>query len=149
MTGVSHLLPLWKLFHGLLQLGAFRLAGFIRQLYERMRKSKRERLEDRILDSVAGTDGWRSPREVRSGQHLAVLLNDIGLREQLLQSGSGRRHWLSKVLIARALEIRHRFRAWQLPSEREIEAAMSSLAKRRLLYRAPSPISSYRLNSGT
>jgi len=149
MTGISHLLPeLRKLFHPLLQLWALRLADVIRQLYTQARKSRRGHLEDQIIDSVAGTDGWRSPCEVRSRQHLAVLWSDIGLRERILQLGRGQRRWLPTRLLACALEIRHRFRRWRLPSEKKIDATMSSMATRGLLFRAPSPTRCYRLNSG-
>src|ERR1700733_11133595 len=134
MAGISHLLPeLRKLFHLVLQLWALRLADVIRQLFTQARKTRRGQLEGQIIDSVAGTDGWRSAWEVRSGQLLAVLWSDIGLRERVLQPGRGRRRWQPMRPLASALEIRHRFRTWRLPSEKEIDVAMSSMATRGLL----------------
>jgi len=113
-----------------------------------LRKTRQERLEEIILDRLAGADDWKSPADVFSQQHFEMLWRDILLREQLLHPNSSGRYWPPTAIFAWALEIRHRLRKkWLLASTRKIAAAMSSMARRGVLFRSPSS-TKYRLNSG-
>jgi hypothetical protein len=118
------------------------------RLCARLRKTRRERLEETILDRLAGTQDWKSPADVRSQQHLEMLWRDISLREQLLHQDSCGRYWPPRAILAWLLEIRHRVRIkWLLASPIKIGAAMSSMARRGVLFRSPSS-TKYRLNCG-